>query len=92
MIANEIIDKIFPEFPTTAILDMAQPDFSAKALCVKFEGIYNTLDFGEATSVAAACVRDGIACAVEAQVTTNTMLVGDAPVDVDTVTYLVVKK
>lgn len=92
MTTNEIIDKIFPVFPTTAILNMAQPDFSAKALCVKFEGAYNTPDFGEATSVAAACVRDGIDCAVEAQMTTNTMLVGDVPVDVDTVMYCVVKK
>lgn len=92
MTANDFINKIFPEFPVAEVLNLAQPDYSAKALCVKFEGIYNTPDFGEATSVAAACVRDGIDCAVEAQVSTNTMLVGDVPVDVDTVMYCVVKK
>lgn len=92
MTTTEFINKVFPVFPASAVFDLAQPDYSAKALCVKFEGIYNTPDFGEATSVAAACVRDGIDCAVEAQVSTNTMLVGDVPVDVDTVMYNVVKK
>ena len=92
MTAPEYLDKVFPVFSLEVALDLAQPDFSAKALCVKFEGIYNTPDFGEATDVAAACVRDGIDCTVEAQVSTNTMLVGDVPVDVDTVMYCVVKK
>lgn len=92
MTTTEFINKVFPVFPVSAVLDLAQPDFSAKALCVKFEGTYSTLDFNEATSVAAACVRDGIDCAVEAQVSTNTMLIGDVPVDVDTVMYNVVKK
>lgn len=92
MTTTEFINEVFPVFSASAVLDLAAPDFSAKALCVKFEGIYNTPDFGEATSVAAACVRDGIDCAVEAQVSTNTMLVGDVPVDVDTVMYCVIKK
>ena len=92
MTATEYLDKVFPTFSIEVALDLAQPDFSAKALCVKFEGVYSTSDFNEATDVAAACVRDGIDCAIEAQVSTNTMLVGDVPVDVDTVTYCVVKK
>lgn len=92
MTTNEFIDKVFPVFPVSEVLDLATSDYSAKALCVKFEGVYSTLDFNEATDVATACVRDGINCAVEAHPYTSTMLVGDVDIDVDIVTYCVVKK
>ena len=92
MTTTEFIDRVFPVFPASALVDLTAPDYSAKALCVKFEGVYSTLDFNEATDVATACVRDGINCAVEAHSYTSTMLVGDDAIDVDIVTYCVVKK